>query len=202
MERFQDGSIVVKLGQGSIQLDEKCVVDTRMANVMTNGGDHQDQGVERLENPRHRVVDDLCVGTWEGRHDASRDKKMEHSLRDIASMSEVVIDHEAVVDLAGSQKESEDPSCNWSKHTVEKKIQSRGDASPSSSLNRPNPGISRMCWIMRKTAYRSSSSLNLCAENDHDATEFATVILCEREISNFLCFVSQGHQEKRVRYAH
>lgn len=37
MERFQNGTVIVKLGKGGVEHDEKTVIDTRVANIVANG---------------------------------------------------------------------------------------------------------------------------------------------------------------------
>lgn len=39
MEGFENGSVIVQLGERRIERDEEGIVDTRMADIMTNGCD-------------------------------------------------------------------------------------------------------------------------------------------------------------------
>jgi hypothetical protein len=49
MEGLQHRPVVIKLSERGVEGDEKRIVDTWVAYVMSNGGDQKRQSIERLQ---------------------------------------------------------------------------------------------------------------------------------------------------------
>jgi len=56
MKGFEDGSIVVELGQRSVECNQESIVDTWMAYVVTNCGDQECESIERLQQLCHGAI--------------------------------------------------------------------------------------------------------------------------------------------------
>lgn len=46
MEGFENGVIVVQLGEGSVEFDEEDVIYARMTDIVTDRGDKEGEGIE------------------------------------------------------------------------------------------------------------------------------------------------------------
>jgi len=107
VKSFEYRSIVVKLSKWRVQSDQERVVDTRVANVVTEGRDEQCQSIERLQNSCDRVP---RAGLWVSsnlirREKANTEEEVEYGLENIDHMSEIVVEHKVVVGLSASHDE-------------------------------------------------------------------------------------------------
>jgi len=53
VERFENGSVVVQLGEWRIQRNQEAVIDPRVADIVANGSDEEGQSLKRADELRH-----------------------------------------------------------------------------------------------------------------------------------------------------
>ena len=107
MKGFENGAIIVKLSQRCVESDEKGVVDTGVANIVTECCNKQGQGVEWLQHGGDCVArvgaGIACDLVW--RQQADLKQEIEDCLKDVDHVSEIVIEDEIVVCFAAGHDE-------------------------------------------------------------------------------------------------
>jgi len=53
VKRFENGAVVVKLGQRSIERDEEGIVDAGMTDIMSDGRHQKGEAIERFQKMRY-----------------------------------------------------------------------------------------------------------------------------------------------------
>ena len=101
MEGFQNRTVVVQLSQWCVQCYQKAVVDTRMSDIVTNGGDKESQGFERPEENSYggfyRRQGSRTSPRRIRRQAPCTDKEVERGLQNIDDVAKVMIGHKTVV---------------------------------------------------------------------------------------------------------
>jgi hypothetical protein len=109
VKRFEDGTVVVQLGERSIERDEEGVVDAGVADIVANGRHQQGEAIKGFQKVRDwRSRGGLGVRTVAGirRQGAHLYEEVKQGLEDIDDVAEIVVEDELVV--GGATREKED----------------------------------------------------------------------------------------------
>jgi hypothetical protein len=156
MKGFENGTVVKELGERGVERNEKGIINSRVADVVADGGNKKRQSVKGLQYGCEYALLGGAVRLvlWVGRDGSELDQEVKHGLQDVNDMAKVVVVYEVVVRRAAGVEIHH--------QVVWMRLASRDAGrtfAPVDACQGLSSGICSVCSSIRRAAYRSSSSV-------------------------------------------